>query len=481
MKTHLRVLAILLALTAAARSASFQTSQAADVVLGQSTFTTNTPGSGANGLNHPTAAVMDPATGKVFVSDTDNNRVLRFASAAAAQSGASAELVFGQPDFSTTSANQGGSASAGTISIPMDIAVDAQGTLWVADYGNNRVLGFHSAATVDSNNPPADVVLGKSDFTSTTGGVAPDQMNRPYGLAIGPDNTLWVGDTQNNRVLRFANSLILTSGVSANGVLGQPDLSTGSVSGSNPASNTLAAPTGLHADAAGRLWVVDYSNHRILRFDDAVHTATIFGGNASAVIGQPGFTTSSPTSARVAFGGLGVFLDASGALWACDFDFSRVLRFPNAASISAGGAADLVLGQPDFIRFSSGTSARNLSTPFFLHPGPDGSLLVADYGNSRILRFSPAADPVTPPAAPTLAVSGKKTLVTPASKVVLKGATTGEVTSVTATLGRKTFTARGTSSWSLPVPLKPGKNAVLLIAHGSGGDSAPVHVTITRR
>lgn len=64
-------------------ASDFTNRQAAASVLGQPGFTTNASGAGAAGMFHPENAVVDPASKKVFVVELNNNRVLRFATAAA--------------------------------------------------------------------------------------------------------------------------------------------------------------------------------------------------------------------------------------------------------------------------------------------------------------------------------------------------------------------------------------------------------------
>jgi sugar lactone lactonase YvrE len=484
----IRILSIVLALTAVVRAAGFQTYQTADVVLGQPDFASSiTPASTQPNLFiHPMAAAVDPTTGKVFVSDSGHHRVLRFSSAAAAQSGSNPELVFGQPNFSSAQANQGGGASAATLNNPGDVSVDSLGRLWVADSSNNRVLCFYLASQLVTNDPPADIVLGQPDFTTVTSAATASKMKSPFSLVVGPDETLWVSDTGNHRVLRFADVTYPVSGASADGVLGQPNLTTGSVGGGNPANNTLSSPTQVCADAAGRLWVCDLANHRVLRFDNAAVVATATGGGATAVVGQPDLSTNAASltpSASNFYLSYGIAVDASGALWVSDLIFNRVLRFSHAASISSGGTADLVLGQSDFTSLVAATTARNLNQPTLIHVGAGGSLLVSDYSNHRVLRFSPSADAASSPipaGAPVVTVSGKKKLATTAPKVVLKGTAAGSVSSVTAKVGRKMFTARGTTHWKLPVTLKSGRTVVKIIAHGPGGNSAPVKITIVR-
>ncbi len=84
-------------------------------------------------------------------------------------------------------------------------------------------------------------------------------------------------------------------------------------------------------------------------------------------------------------------------------------------------------------------------------------------------------------AAPVVKISGAKKVTTAKAKLTIKGKATGQVTSVTAKVGRKTAKAKGTTSWSLKAALKPGKNKITVTAHGPGGDSAPAKLTIIRK
>src|SRR6476469_4344861 len=80
-------------------AAAFTNGQAASLVLGQPDFTSSPQATTASRMDQPTGVAIDPTSGKVFVADCSNNRVLRFASGAALVNGAAAEAVLGQPNF----------------------------------------------------------------------------------------------------------------------------------------------------------------------------------------------------------------------------------------------------------------------------------------------------------------------------------------------------------------------------------------------
>jgi hypothetical protein len=96
---------------------------------------------------------------------------------------------------------------------PYSLAVDASGNLYVADLYNSRVLRFNHAAS-DTNGAAADGVLGQPNFTSNNGGLTQSTMNHPAGVGVDASEKLYVADYGNSRVLQFnAGSQTKTSEV----------------------------------------------------------------------------------------------------------------------------------------------------------------------------------------------------------------------------------------------------------------------------
>ncbi|NUN70321.1 MAG: SMP-30/gluconolactonase/LRE family protein [Bacteroidetes bacterium] len=353
-------------------------------------------------LAEPASVAIDPTTGKLFVADRDNRRVLRFGSQAKLVNGASAEAVFGQPDYVTRTANTGG-ISATSMNNPNSVVVDAQGRLWVADRDNNRILRFDNASSKASS-AAADGVLGQATFTTNKAGIAADSLNAPASLAVDKNGRLWVADRANNRILRFDAAAAKANGAAANGVLGQPDFVTRT---SGTTASTMSAPWGVAADASGRVWVADRSNSRVLRFDSAATRAN--GAAANGVLGQANFTSSAYAKTQ---GGLGeprgVAVDLRGRLYVADEGNTRIMVYDAAAGKADGALADYVIGQADFVSDVSANppTANSLNYPISLCVDPMASYLwVPDIYNHRILRYL-----VGPPSA--FAVLGTNNLTT---------------------------------------------------------------------
>jgi len=364
----------------------------AATVLGTKDFVTNTNYASPSDstFSEPTGAAIDPTTGKLFIADRDNRRILRFSATAKLLTGATAEGVLGQPDFVTRTRNTGG-LSASTTNDPNGLFVDANGTLWVADMTNNRVLRFNNASSL-ANFSPADGVLGQPDFVTNTAGVTAGKMNTPTSVFVDANGTLWVADRANNRVLRFDNAATKPNGAPADGVLGQTDFVTNT---NGLTASAMDTPWGVFVDNGGRLWVADRKNNRVLRFDNA--SAKSNGAPADGVIGEPDFTTSVFNKTR---GGLGeprgVAVDGLGRLYVVDEGNTRVMVYSYTNSLTNGPNASNVIGQSDFTSdLSSPITASSLNYPVSIFiENAANNIWIPDTYNHRVLRYFVAPLPV---------------------------------------------------------------------------------------
>ena len=230
----------------------------ADKVIGQTDFTNFSPATAANRLANCYGICVDPAD-RLWVADHNNNRVLRFDSITTKLNGAPADAVLGQTGFTTQPPGTGATG----LQNPIGIALSSSGALFVACDDAHRVMRFDNAAALD-NGAPANAVLGQSDFSGTTAGLSATRFNTPMGLWITTDNTLWVGDYFNRRLLRFDKATTRPNGSAANGVIGQPDFLTKT---DTTPDRTFIDPFAQHfVDVSGNLWVPSYTENRVLRF-----------------------------------------------------------------------------------------------------------------------------------------------------------------------------------------------------------------------
>ena len=236
-------------------------------VWGQSDFVSNGPNQiKPSSIRVPYHMAIDYSSAPfaLYVSDTANHRVLVWKDSVRFRNGDPADLVIGQPNLRTAVANvdtQGSpNPSRTSLSAPQGIAVNpSDGTLYVADSGNNRVLRYPRPVNQSGRISP-DVVIGQTDFTSSlSAAVSATSLNGPSGLAIGPNGDLFVADSGNNRVLEFPSGA--GSGAAAVRVFGQPGMTT-SVRQTQASAQTLASPLGIAVDQASNLYVADAGDNR---------------------------------------------------------------------------------------------------------------------------------------------------------------------------------------------------------------------------
>jgi len=124
-------------------------------------------------------------------------------------------------------------------------------------------MRFNSAASL-GNGAGANAVLFQPDFATTTSGLSATQANLPWGVWLTPEDSLWVMDYGNRRAVRFDNASSLPNGSAANGVVGQPDFTTSTAATTD--RGLKLAYYFPYVDATGSLWLPDSDNNRVLRF-----------------------------------------------------------------------------------------------------------------------------------------------------------------------------------------------------------------------
>jgi len=275
---------------------------------------------------------------------------------------------------------------------PRGVCLHSDGSLWVADTGHHRLLGWRS--TPQADNTAADILIGQPGFDregrNAKGAPGPATLNVPTGVCAWRSG-LAVGDAWNHRILIWHQTPTY-SGQPADVILGQSceHEVLANRGADKPSAASLHWPYGV-SEIDGRLVVCDTGNRRVLVWNDVFET----GQPADLVLGQNSFVCRdenaggevSAMSMRWPHGMVGL----NDGIALADSGNNRVMiwrDFPHAS----GAPCDIVLGQTDMALCDHNMSsyyptAACLNMPYAL-VAAGKRLIVADTANSRLLGWS---------------------------------------------------------------------------------------------
>ncbi len=237
----------------------------------------------ATALMRPTGVAYD-AAGDLFIADSARNQVFEISV------GGAVAVVAGNgtQGFSGDS----GPATAAQLNAPMSVAVATDGTLYIADTGNQRIRAVQGGniATFAGN--------GDRGFSGDGGLATAASLNRPVALAIDTTGALLVCDQGNERVRRISAGQIKS--IAGDGVQGFAG------DGGSATSAELNEPSGIAESADDRIFIADTNNQRVRVVDTNGTISTFAGTGVAGILGDGGPASSSQLSRPV-----GLAIDAA--------------------------------------------------------------------------------------------------------------------------------------------------------------------------
>ncbi len=300
------------------------------------------------GVLEPQGVAVGP-DGSVYVADSNHHRVLRVTP------GGISTTVAGNGNSGFS--GDGGPAVNATLGGPFGVAVGPDSSVYIADSTNHRIR------RVDSNGIITTVVgTGSEGFAGDGGPATTAQLNLPSAVTVASDGSLYIADTYNNRIRRASLDGIITT-IAGNGA-------SGFAGDGGPASQAvLNQPFGLALGPDGSLYIADLGNYRVRRIQRDGTITTVAGD------GNPGDTgDGGPASSAALSGPKGVALDRQGNLYIADTG-GRIRL------VDATGVIQTFAGSGNFCgQFGpEGGAAVGLSIPALnnIAVGPDGSVYIA--------------------------------------------------------------------------------------------------------
>jgi sugar lactone lactonase YvrE len=255
-------------------------------------------------LGYPTGVAVD-AAGHVYIADRDNQRIRRVDAGTGiitTVAGTGAETYSGD----------GGPAADAALFRPTDVAVDADGNLFIADTYNNRIRKVDAATGIITTVAGA----GTYGFAGDGGPATAATFRNPVALAVDAAGNLFIADVDSMRIRKVDAATGLITTVVGNGA-------TGFAGDGGPAIDaSLFAPSGVAVDAAGNLYVADTFNHRVRRVDAGTGVIATVAGTGMFGYGGDG----GPADAAALAYPNGVAVDGAGNLLIADRHNNRVRK-----------------------------------------------------------------------------------------------------------------------------------------------------------
>jgi DNA-binding beta-propeller fold protein YncE len=327
----------------------------ADRVLGQQRMTT----SSLFRIDGRVFSAMDVAVdrsstpNRIYLADTDLNRVLGWSDVSRFRAGMSADLVLGQPslangiyfDFPDEECPE--TASATSFCRPTRVAVSPHGDLYVVDSFNYRVLEFDRPFATDR---VPDRVFGQPDFTSREHAEAeePDPYPGWIDAAVDGGGNLWMTATDGSRrVLEFDDPL--THDAQPDRVLEPMPLESCSDS---RIQDQFCVPFELAFNPQGDLYLRDF--------------APFGGGDRGIKVYLKPLTTDLVPDFVLHAGAPGLAFDAAGNLYFASG--ASLLRIPAPIGASSQPETLFQAAQGDFSGRLDFDTAGNLYVAGYVHP-----------------------------------------------------------------------------------------------------------------
>jgi sugar lactone lactonase YvrE len=272
---------------------------------------------------------------------------------------------------------------------PRDVAVAPDGSIYVADTDNHRIQHI---------SPDGNVLQVWGSFGDVTTGSAPGgTFNQPWGIAAAPDGSVYVADTWNHRIQKFSSTGEFIQMWGYFGQAEQPEAFWG--------------PRDVAVDSGGNFYVTDTGNKRVVVFDENGAYLAQFGeaGMGPGQLDEP----------------VGIAVDRAGMVYVADTWNQRIQVFQpnvdggytssrswevqawfgqsldNKPFLAVDDSGNVFTTDPEgyrVLQFTNegepvlswgdyGTDSTQFGLPVGIAAGQNGDIWVVDTGNSRLMRF----------------------------------------------------------------------------------------------
>lgn len=311
----------------------------------------------AASIYNPLGVAADGA-GNVYIVDTKNHCIRK---------GNSAGIISTIAGDGTAGySGDGGPATAAKLYIPNKIALDGAGNIVFVDNGNFCIRKINAAGFISTI-----VGTGVAGNSGDGGPATVAQINACPGLAIDAVGNIFFSDAVKNTIRKINTSGIVSTiaGCGLSGYMGD---------GGPATAARFNEPFGIALDGAGNIYVAEYSNNCLRKVSASGIVSTVTGALVTGYSGDGG-----PASTAKLDRPGSVVIDHNNEIYIGDHNNSVVRKISNTGIITtiAGSRVSGYSGD------GGPATAAQLRGPSDVYVDPTGSLLIADYVDSRIRKI----------------------------------------------------------------------------------------------
>ena len=250
----------------------------------------------------PYGVASDPA-GNLYIADSGNGRVRKV-------DFATGIITTVAGNGATGDGPDGGLAVNTALTLPVAVALDSAGNLYITDNFDGRIR------KVDASTGVITTVAGNGAMGYNGNGIQATsaKLNSPVGIALDGEGNLYIADRLNSRIRRVDAATGIISTVAGNGTAGY------SGDGGAATSAELSLPSEISLDASGNFYILDSANSRVRVVDAATGIMTTIAGDGITGYNGDGIPA---LQAEISFP-QSLALDFAGNFYIADTGNSRV-------------------------------------------------------------------------------------------------------------------------------------------------------------
>lgn len=275
----------------------------------------------------------------------------------------------GTSGYNNSSVSLAGAQFAG----PFGMATDGNGNIWIAEYEGHRVkMITNTLGTVYTR---SGQLLDPSMSAGYQNGTASSsKYNGCTGIAVGPDNSLYICDANNSVIRKLSPFVGAGSGQTVTLFAG----TVGTAGHADGAGSTAKFdnPQDIAVDKNGNVYVTDLGNHVIRKITQAGVVSTLCGK-----VTNSGYADGTGTAAQFDMP-RGLCLTKAGDLLVCDFNNARIRK----VNITTGAVTTLAGDGNVDVKDGAALSAQ-FRGPLDVVEDSVGGIYIADGFQANMIRY----------------------------------------------------------------------------------------------